>query len=297
MWSVPESTSDRVDWPVSDPPPWPARVRATLWWHRSTSAARELGPDGRTIPMTGGHDGGLPRFAGRPVSARSSPVRSCMRQGNGSGLCRGWRSPFIAVDSEPVGARWASPLATTQGSGRVRRRRAAEIHCNRRRMAGAFGYADALGRVWPIAGALGFAQPESGGGSGDRVGKADGIVPIRARERRGRGADPAGLVGCGHPSRRRDSGRKNDYGSGQASGNGGLTCEKRPRPPVSDRAALGRVGVKVRCRRPTGASRRVVARSDKKGWGPGLVRTPTGCSTAVSPDLFPGIVKYFRRGV
>ena len=215
MWSVPESTSDRVDWPVSDPPPWPARVRATLWWHRSTSAARELGPDGRTIPMTVAM---MVDYLDSPVGPYREILASPVLHAPGKriGPMPRMAVPFIAVDSEPSvhGGRvhWQLPKVLAEFDGG----RAAEIHCNRRRMAGAFGYADARAASADCRG-VGICAAGVRWRSGDRVGKADGIVPIRARERRGRGADPAGLVGCGHPSRRRDSGRKNDYGSGQAS--------------------------------------------------------------------------------
>ena len=53
MWAVAESAEPGVELPVSPPPPWPARVRATLWWHRPTAAARSLGPS-PSVPLTVG---------------------------------------------------------------------------------------------------------------------------------------------------------------------------------------------------------------------------------------------------
>src|SRR6478609_1264488 len=99
MWSVPESTTDRVDWPVSDPPPWPARVRATLWWHRSTSAARELGPDGRTIPMTVAM---MVDYLDSPVGPYREILASPVLHAPGKriGPMPRMAVPFIAVDSE-----------------------------------------------------------------------------------------------------------------------------------------------------------------------------------------------------
>ncbi len=216
MWSVPESTSDRVDWPVSDPPPWPARVRATLWWHRSTSAARELGPDGRTIPMTVAM---MVDYLDSPVG----PYREILAQSGlacaretGSGLCRGWRSLSSRWIRKPSvhGGRvhWQLPKVLAEFDGDVQQKFTATGDGWRVR-----SDTRMLGPRLPIAGALGFAQPESGGGLAIASARLTGSFRYARRERRGRGADPAGLVGCGHPSRRRDSGRKNDYGSGQAS--------------------------------------------------------------------------------
>ena len=162
MWSVPESTSDRVDWPVSDPPPWPARVRATLWWHRSTSAARELGPDGRTIPMTVAM---MVDYLDSPVGPYREILASPVLHAPGKriGPMPRMAVPFIAVDSEPSvhGGRvhWQLPKVLAEFGGDVQRKFTATGDGWRVR-----SDTRMLGPRLPIAGALGFAQPESGGG-------------------------------------------------------------------------------------------------------------------------------------
>ena len=51
MWSVAESETERTDWPVSPAAPWPANVRATIWWHRARSS--DFAPVGaKTLPIT-----------------------------------------------------------------------------------------------------------------------------------------------------------------------------------------------------------------------------------------------------
>ena len=162
MWSVPESTSDRVDWPVSDPPPWPARVRATLWWHRSTSAARELGPDGRTIPMTVAM---MVDYLDSPVGPYREILASPVLHAPGKriGPMPRMAVPFIAVDSEPSvhGGRvhWQLPKVLAEFDGDVQQKFTATGDGWRVR-----SDTRMLGPRLPIAGALGFAQPESGGG-------------------------------------------------------------------------------------------------------------------------------------
>lgn len=162
MWSVPESTSDRVDWPVSDPPPWPARVRATLWWHRSTSAARELGPDGRTIPMTVAM---MVDYLDSPVGPYREILASPVLHAPGKriGPMPRMAVPFIAVDSEPSvhGGRvhWQLPKVLAAFDGDVQRNFTATGNGWRVR-----SDTRMLGPRLPIAGALGFAQPDVGGG-------------------------------------------------------------------------------------------------------------------------------------
>ena len=168
MWSVPESTTQRTDWPESSPPPWPAGVRATLWWHRSTAAARAL--DGATVPLTLAM---MVDYLDSPVGPYreilASPVLCA--PGRRIGVLPRMAVPFIAVDSEPSvhGGRvhWSLPKVPAEFGG--------DVH----------GDFEASSEVWrvttstrprgprlPIAGALGFAQP------GDR-----GLVTASARLR------------------------------------------------------------------------------------------------------------------
>ncbi|PBC44066.1 hypothetical protein CJ178_22855 [Rhodococcus sp. ACPA4] len=161
MWSVPESASERTDWPASDPPPWPARVRATLWWHRSTSAARELGPEGGTIPMTLAM---MVDYLDSPVGPYREILASPVLRAPGRriGPMPRMAVPFIAVDSESSvhGGRthWELPKVLAQFDGDVLGRVAAkgdgwQVNTTAR----------AKGPRLPIVGALGFAQPTEGG--------------------------------------------------------------------------------------------------------------------------------------
>lgn len=167
MWSVPESATDRIDWPTSAPPPWPARVRATLWWHPSTVVARRIGtagPRGHVIPMTLAM---MVEYLESPVGPYreilASPVlRAPSRR---TGLAPRMAVPFIAVDSEASvhggRAHWRLPKVMADFDGDV---------------LGDFCAAGADWRVstattihgprLPIAGALGFAQPDV---PGDRL--------------------------------------------------------------------------------------------------------------------------------
>lgn len=164
MWSVPESTTERAEWPVSGPPPWPARVRATLWWHRSTPAARELGAelDGRTIPITVAM---MVDYLDSPVGPYreilASPV--LWMPGKRLGPMPRMSVPFIAVDSEPSvhGGRvhWELPKVLADFDGDVHAAFTATGDGWKVR-----SDAQARGPRLPIAGALGFAQPEAGGG-------------------------------------------------------------------------------------------------------------------------------------
>ncbi|MFD7010922.1 MULTISPECIES: hypothetical protein [Rhodococcus] len=157
MWSVPESTTRRTDWPESSPPPWPAGVRATLWWHRSTTAARALGPDGATVPLTLAM---MVDYLDSPVGPYREILASPVLRAPGRriGLLPRMAVPFIAVDSEPSvhGGRvhWSLPKVPAEFGG--------DVH----------GDFEASSDTWrvvtstrprgprlPIAGALGFAQP------------------------------------------------------------------------------------------------------------------------------------------
>ena len=162
MWSVPESETDRTHWPVSSPPPWPARVRATLWWHRSTAAGRELGQHGRVIPVTVAM---MVDYLDSPVGPYREILASPVLQMPSRRLGPMPRMvvPFIAVDSEASvhGGRthWQLPKVLARFDGTVLGNMTAQGD----------GWkvttdARAKGPRLPIAGALGFAQPEPGGG-------------------------------------------------------------------------------------------------------------------------------------
>jgi hypothetical protein len=161
MWSVAESDVDPGTVPVSSPPPWPAAVRATLWWHRSTDAARAIGPQGSVIPMTLGM---VVDYLDSPVGPYreilASPV--LRRPGGGLGLMPRIAVPFIAVDSAASihGGRehWSFPKVMADFTGDVLTG------------AGAGGpdwmvETESRGRgpSFPIKGGLGFAQPVDAG--------------------------------------------------------------------------------------------------------------------------------------
>ncbi|MGL4306859.1 MAG: hypothetical protein ACRCSF_11990 [Mycobacteriaceae bacterium] len=157
IWCVPESTQDESQYPESSVPPWPAQVRATLWWHRSTEAAASFGPGGKVIPLTLAM---VVDYLDSPVGPYreilASPVLRC--PGKGLGLMPLMAIPFIAVDSKPSvhGGRmhWYLPKVMADFGGDV------------------LTEATAIGQDWqvttqaqsrgphfPIAGVLGFAQP------------------------------------------------------------------------------------------------------------------------------------------
>lgn len=156
MWSVSESESERTDWPESPPPPWPADVRATIWWHRATSEGRALLPQ-KSVPVT----------LVMVVDYRSSPVgpyREILaspvlrRPGNGLGALPRMSVPFIAVDSDVSvhGGRthWNLPKVLADFGGDVLGSSSASgdgwaVHAD----------AKGIGPAFPIKGALGFAQP------------------------------------------------------------------------------------------------------------------------------------------
>jgi hypothetical protein len=158
VWAVPESAAPTVDLPVSAPPPWPARVRATLWWHRATPAGRALGPEG-AVPLTVGI---LVDYLDSPVGPYREVLASPVLRRDPLPTLM---VPFIAVDS-----------ATSAHGGRV--------HWDLPKTLAAFagdvtGEAEAAGPGWhvrtavrprgvplPIAGVLRFAQPLPGGGLG-----------------------------------------------------------------------------------------------------------------------------------
>jgi hypothetical protein len=161
MWSVAESDVDPGTVPVSSPPPWPATVRATLWWHRSTDGARSIGPQDSIIPVTVGM---VVDYLDSPVGPYreilASPV--LRRPGNGFGALPRMAVPFIAVDSAASihGGRehWSLPKVMAEFTGDVLAG------------AGASGpdwlvetESRGLGPAFPIKGGLGFAQPVDAG--------------------------------------------------------------------------------------------------------------------------------------
>ncbi len=156
LWKVPESADERTEWPTSPPPPWPAAVRATLWWHRSTPAAAEYGPDGPTLPITLAM---MVDYLDSPVGPYREILASPVLR---RGLIPAMAVPFIAVDSEPSvhggRAHWRLPKVLATFSGDV------------------LGDFSAAGGGWkvatsarprgpelPIIGGLPFAQPGDDG--------------------------------------------------------------------------------------------------------------------------------------
>lgn len=162
MWSVRESEQARDDWPTSPAPPWPARVRATLWWHRATPGAALFGPGGRVLPVTLAM---MVDYLESPVGPYreilASPVlRAPSRR---IGVLPAMAVPFIAVDSEPSvhGGRehWHLPKVLADFDGDVTDTVTAVGDGWRIRTT-----ARPFGPSLPILGALGFAQPMPSGG-------------------------------------------------------------------------------------------------------------------------------------
>ncbi|MGW6378140.1 hypothetical protein ACWFRB_18980 [Rhodococcus sp. NPDC055112] len=161
MWSVPESRSPRTDWPASPPPPWQARVRAVLWWHRSTATAASHGPGGSTIPMTLAM---MVDYLDSPVGPYREVLASPVLRtpGRGVGVLPAMAVPFIAVDSEPSvhggRAHWQLPKVLARFGG--------DTHDACEAIGGGWRVhtvASPRGPSLPIVGALGFAQPTAGG--------------------------------------------------------------------------------------------------------------------------------------
>ncbi|GGG18838.1 hypothetical protein GCM10007304_36020 [Rhodococcoides trifolii] len=161
MWSVAESTVDENrTLPVSPPPPWPAPVRATVWWHRATDDARSIGPK-NSLPIT---VGAVIDYLDSPVGPYREILASptTVKPGRGLGPLPRVAIPFIAVDSDASvhGGRthWNLPKVLAEFTGDV------------------LGEAGAQGEGWsvstasipvgptfPVIGSTGFAQPTTGG--------------------------------------------------------------------------------------------------------------------------------------
>ncbi|ORI20076.1 hypothetical protein [Rhodococcus sp. 1168] len=170
MWSVTESESARTEWPVSPPPPWPAEVRATIWWHRARPAGRAL-LRGRTIPISVVM---VIDYLNSPVGpyreVLASPV--LQRPGRGLGAMPRMSVPFIAADSETSvhGGRthWHLPKVLADFGGDV----LADASVSGAGVSGDESsrggwsvrtQAKGIGPSFPIKGALGFAQPSDEG--------------------------------------------------------------------------------------------------------------------------------------
>lgn len=166
MWSVTESESDRTDWPESPPPPWPADVRATIWWHRASSSGRELLPE-KDLPLTVAM---VVDYLSSPVGPYreilASPV--LRRPGGGNGAMPRIAVPFIAVDSEMSvhGGRthWSLPKVIAEFGGDVLTSSWASGERASGELASGEGWevrteASGMGPRFPIKGGLGFAQP------------------------------------------------------------------------------------------------------------------------------------------
>lgn len=155
MWAVAESAEPGVELPVSPPPPWPARVRATLWWHRATAEARALGPS-PSLPLTVGM---VVEYLDSPVGPYREVLASPVLRRT---VLPTMAVPFIAVDS-PTSAHggrthWDLPKTLATFTGDVAGVAAAE---------GADWHVrttvQAIGPRLLIAGAIRFAQPVDGG--------------------------------------------------------------------------------------------------------------------------------------
>ncbi|PYE14707.1 hypothetical protein DFR67_112169 [Williamsia limnetica] len=166
MWSVAESDVDPGEVPVSAPPPWPANVRATIWWHRSTDAAKDIGAQaaGNSESTIGITLGMVVDYLDSPVGPYREILASPVLRRPGGSLGRMPRIsvPFIAVDSAASvhGGRehWQLPKVLAAFTGDVLAG------------AGASGpewavqtQSDARGPAFPIKGGIGFAQPSAGG--------------------------------------------------------------------------------------------------------------------------------------
>ncbi|MDV6303606.1 acetoacetate decarboxylase family protein [Rhodococcus cerastii] len=157
MWSVTESDTDRTDWPVSPAAPWPANVRATIWWHRARSS--DFAPVGaKTLPITMAM---VVDYVTSPVGPYREILASPVLRRDVGRVPR-MAVPFIAVDSATSvhGGRtnWHLPKVLAEFEGDVLGE------------AGASGdewsvrtTSRAVGPQFPVLGSLGFAQPVSGG--------------------------------------------------------------------------------------------------------------------------------------
>lgn len=162
MWSVTESEHLRQDWPISPPPPWPAKVRATLWWHRATPEAASFGPGGRALPVTLAM---MVDYLESPVGPYREILASPVLRAPSlrAGVLPSMAVPFIAVDSEPSvhGGRehWHLPKVLATFDGDVTGTFTASADGWEVRTT-----ARSFGPSLPIVGALGFAQPLPDGG-------------------------------------------------------------------------------------------------------------------------------------
>lgn len=156
LWTVPESEDGRTDWPASPPPPWPASVRATLWWHRSTPAAAEYAPGAPTLPITLAM---MVDYLDSPVGPYREVLASPVLR---RGLIPAMTVPFIAVDSEPSvhGGRehWKLPKVLARFDGDVLQ----DFSATGPNWKVATSAAP-KGPELPIIGGLSFAQPAGDG--------------------------------------------------------------------------------------------------------------------------------------
>lgn len=173
MWSVPESKTGRTDWPVSPAAPWPADVRATIWWHRARSS--EFGPSGvATLPITVAM---VIDYVTSPVGPYREILASPVLRRDIGRIPR-MAVPFIAVDSAASvhGGRtnWHLPKVLADFDGDVLGKAGVSggewsVHTDAR------GY----GPRFPMFGSIGFAQPVDGG-------SAVGIARLRGEARSAR---------------------------------------------------------------------------------------------------------------
>lgn len=170
MWSVAESETERTDWPASPAAPWPANVRATIWWHRARSS--DFAPAGaKTLPITMCM---VVDYTTSPVGPYREILASPVLRRDVGKIPR-MAVPFIAVDSATSvhGGRtnWHLPKVLAEFDGDVLGEAAVSSGqwSVRTRSRG-------FGPQFPMRGSIGFAQPVAGG-------SAVGVAGLRGKAR------------------------------------------------------------------------------------------------------------------
>lgn len=157
MWSVEESQTGRLDWPVSPQAPWPANVRATIWLHRARS--REFAPSGAsTVPVTMGM---VVDYLSSPVGPYREILASPALRRD-VGVIPRMAVPFIAVDSAASvhGGRtnWHLPKVLAEFDGDVLGEAGVSADGWSVRTS-----SRGIGPQFPLRGSIGFAQPTPDG--------------------------------------------------------------------------------------------------------------------------------------
>ncbi|MBY3988274.1 hypothetical protein HQO84_20425 [Rhodococcus fascians] len=170
MWSVAESETERTDWPVSPAAPWPANVRATIWWHRARSS--DFAPAGaKTLPITMCM---VVDYMTSPVGPYREILASPVLRRDVGKIPR-MSVPFIAVDSATSvhGGRtnWHLPKVLAEFDGDVLNK-AGVSGGDWSVRTGSRGF----GPAFPMRGSIGFAQPVPGG-------SALGVASLKGKAR------------------------------------------------------------------------------------------------------------------